>query len=51
MSACPQLVFNIGARGDLSETNTSLNSAGRSSRDSASDEPKSLLYTSVQFRS
>jgi len=44
-----ELVFNIGARWKLSETNTLLISAGRSFRDSASGEPEFLLYTGIQF--
>jgi hypothetical protein len=44
-----ELVFNIGARWELSETNTLLFSAGRSFRDSASGEPEFLLYTGMQF--
>lgn len=44
-----ELVFNIGARWELSETNTLLISAGRSFRDSASREPEFLLYTGIQF--
>jgi hypothetical protein len=44
-----ELVFNIGARWKLSETNTFLISAGRSFRDSASGEPEFLLYTGIQL--
>jgi hypothetical protein len=44
-----ELVFNIGARWELNETNTFLISAGRSFHDSASDEPEFLLYTGMQF--
>jgi len=44
-----ELVFNLGARQKLSETHTLLISAGRSFRDSASDEPEFLLYTGIQF--
>jgi len=44
-----EFVFNIGARRELSETNTLLISAGRSFRDSASDEPEFLLYTGIQL--
>ena len=44
-----ELVYNIGARWELSKTNTLLISAGRSFRDSASDEPEFLLYTGIQF--
>ncbi len=44
-----ELVFNIGARWELNEINTFLISAGRSFRDSASDEPEFLLYTGIQF--
>jgi len=44
-----ELVFNIGARLELSVTNTLLISAGRSFRDSASDEPEFLLYTGIQL--
>ncbi len=44
-----ELVFNIGARLELNETNTFLISAGRSLRDSASEEPEFLLYAGMQF--
>ncbi len=44
-----ELVFNIGARWDLNETSTFLISAGRSFRDSASNEPEFLLYAGMQF--
>jgi hypothetical protein len=44
-----ELVFNIGARWELSETNTLLISAGRSFHDSASGEPEFLLYTGIQL--
>ncbi len=44
-----ELVFNIGARLDLNETDTFLIAAGRSFRDSASEEPEFLLYAGMQF--
>lgn len=44
-----ELVFNVGARWELSETRTLLISAGRSFRDSASGEPEFLLYTGIQL--
>ena len=44
-----ELVFNLGARCELSETRTLLLSAGRSFRSSASGEPEFLLYTGLQF--
>ncbi len=39
----------LGARWELNETNTPLISAGRSFRDSSSNEPEFLLYTGIQF--
>jgi hypothetical protein len=44
-----ELVFNLGARRELSEVNTLLLSAGRSFRDSASGEPEFLLYAGIQM--
>ena len=44
-----ELVFNLGARCELSETRTLLLSAGRSFRSDASGEPEFLLYTGLQF--
>jgi len=44
-----ELVFNLGARLELSDTRALLISAGRSFRGSASGEPQLLLYTGVQF--
>jgi len=44
-----ELVFNLGARLELSETHALLISAGRSFRSSASGEPQFLLYAGVQF--
>jgi len=43
-----ELVFNLGTRWALSDTFTLLLAAGRSFRDSASGEPKFLLYTGLQ---
>ena len=45
-----ELVFNVGARWELSETRALLISAGRSFRDSASGEPEFLIYTGIQLR-
>lgn len=44
-----ELVFNLGARCELSETRILLLSAGRSFRSDASGEPEFLLYTGLQF--
>jgi len=44
-----ELVFNLGTRWELNETYTLLLAAGRSIRDSASDEPVFLLYTGIQL--
>ena len=44
-----ELLFNLGARCELSETHTLLLSAGRSFRSAASGEPEFLLYVGIQF--
>ena len=44
-----ELVFNLGARCELSETYTLLVAAGRSFRSAASGEPEFLLFTGIQL--
>ena len=44
-----ELVFNLGTRWELNETYTLLLAAGRSFRDSASDETEFLLYAGIQL--
>lgn len=44
-----ELLFNLGARCELSETYSLLVAAGRSFRSSASGEPEFLLYTAIQL--
>jgi len=44
-----ELLFNLGARCELSETCTLLTAAGRSFRSAASGEPEFLLYAGIQL--
>jgi len=44
-----ELVFNLGARCELSETYSLLIAAGRSFRSAASGEPEFLLYAGIQL--
>jgi len=44
-----ELVFNLGARCELSETYSLLIAAGRSFRPAASGEPEFLLYAGIQL--
>jgi len=44
-----ELLFNLGARCELSETYSLLIAAGRSFRSAASGEPEFLLYAGIQF--